>query len=124
MPTDLSLPTDFTPCRPRELTNLNIPGYNSDCLSVGLAYAGICLATYSRGCWAAARPSTRGTAEDDHGPRRAGSSRRSPATSGARQVAAEANGKSFTEVSKLFESEKFTTATKHIEDWMTANCGG
>jgi hypothetical protein len=27
-------------------------------------------------------------------------------------------------VGELFNSEKFTTATNHIEAWTTANCGG
>jgi len=39
-------------------------------------------------------------------------------------VAQAANGKSFADVTALIDSEKFTTATKHIEDWVTANCGG
>jgi hypothetical protein len=40
------------------------------------------------------------------------------------EVAQEANGKSLIDVSTLLDSDKYTTATKHIEDWMTANCGG
>lgn len=122
VPTDLSLPTDFT--LPTELTNLNVPGYNSACLSVGLAYAGILFATYPAalgGSQAFDSTELQKTISDLAGqvpPEIAGDI----ATLG--QIAVEANGKSLTEVSKLFESDEFTTATKHIEDWTTANCGG
>ena len=31
---------------------------------------------------------------------------------------------SLTEVSTLLESDKYTTADKHLSDWLDANCNG
>ena len=136
--TDLSIPTEL-PTDLSELTSLlselptylsipsdlgDIPGYNPACLTVSLAYASIFLATY---------PALLGGSDtfDASELQKAISdlSGQVPPEIAAdiqalTEVAAEANGKTLTEVGQLFESEKFTTATDHIEAWTTANCGG
>ena len=118
LPSDLSIPS--------ELTDLSIPsnlGLDSPCLTVALAYASVGLALL---------PALGGTGNFD------ATQLQSAVTSLAEEVpselagdvqalaevAQEANGKSLVEVSELLDSEKYTTATKHIEDWTTANCGG
>jgi len=129
LPTDISLPSDFPtdisiPSELSDLGNLNIPGYNPACLTVSLAYASIFLATY---------PALLGGSEVfDAGDLQKAindlSAQVPPEIAGdiqaLNEVAAEANGKTLTEVGELFNSEKFTTATNHIEAWTTANCGG
>ena len=119
LPTDLSLPSDLS-----DLTNLDIPGYNGACLSVGLAYAAILIATY---------PTILGGSESFDATELEGAIKQlsgqvPPEIAGdiemLSQIAAQANGKSLTEVGKLFESDEFTAATKHVEDWTTANCHG
>jgi hypothetical protein len=129
LPTDISLPSDFPtdisiPSDLSDLGNLNIPGYNPACLTVSLAYASIFLATY---------PALLGGSEAfDAGDLQKAindlSAQVPPEIAGdiqaLNEVAAEANGKTLTEVGELFNSEKFTTATNHIEAWTTANCGG
>jgi len=136
LPTDLSdltadlsalqslLPSDLA--IPSELTDLSIPsnlGLDSPCLTVALAYASVGLALL---------PALGGTGNFD------ATQLQSAVTSLAEEVpselagdvqalaevAQEANGKSFTDVIALTESEKYTTATKHIEDWTSTNCGG
>jgi len=136
LPTDLSdltadlsalqslLPSDLA--IPSELTDLSIPsnlGLDSPCLTVALAYASVGLALL---------PALGGTGNFD------ATQLQSAVTSLAEEVpselagdvqalaevAQEANGKSFTDVIALTESEKYTTATKHIEDWVSTNCGG
>jgi len=118
LPSDLSIPS--------ELTDLSIPsnlGLDSPCLTVALAYASVGLALL---------PALGGTGNFD------ATQLQSAVTSLAEEVpselagdvqalaevAQEANGKSFTDVIALTESEKYTTATKHIEDWTSTNCGG
>ena len=129
LPTDISLPSDFPtdlsiPSDLGDLGDLNIPGYNPECLTVSLAYASIFLATY---------PALLGGSDafDTADLQKAidGLSGQVPAeiagdVQALNEVATEANGKTLTEVGELFNSEKFTTATNHIEAWMTANCGG
>ena len=118
LPSDLSIPS--------ELTDLSIPsnlGLDSPCLTVALAYASVGLALL---------PALGGTGNFD------ATQLQSAVTSLAEEVpselagdvqalaevAQEANGKSFTDVIALTESEKYTTATKHIEDWTSTNWGG
>ena len=118
LPSDLSIPS--------ELTDLSIPsnlGLDSPCLTVVLAFGSVNLALL---------PALGGTGNFD------ATQLQSAVTSLAEEVpselagdvqalaevAQEANGKSFTDVIALTESEKYTTATKHIEDWTSTNCGG
>ncbi len=118
LPSDLSIPS--------ELTDLSIPsnlGLDSPCLTVALAYASVGLALL---------PALGGTGNFD------ATQLQSAVTSLAEEVpselagdvqalaevAQEANGKSLIDVSTLLDSDKYTTATKHIEDWVSANCGG
>lgn len=118
LPSDLSIPS--------ELTDLSIPsnlGLDSPCLTVALAYASVGLALL---------PALGGTGNFD------ATQLQSAVTSLAEEVpselagdvqalaevAQEANGKSLIDVSTLLDSDKYTTATKHIEDWLSANCGG
>ena len=129
LPTDLSLPSDFPtditiPSDLSDLGDLNIPGYNPECLTVSLAYASIFLATYPAllgGSDAFDAAELQKAINDLSG--------QVPAeiagdVQALNEVATEAKGKTLTEVGELFNSEKFTTATNHIEAWMTANCGG
>jgi hypothetical protein len=116
IPTDLSIPSD--------LGNLDIPGYSPECLTVSLAYASIFLATYPAllGGSDAFDASELQKAIDDL------SGQVPPEIAGDIQalseVAAEANGKTLTEVGELFDGDKFKTATANIEAWTNANCGG
>jgi hypothetical protein len=136
LPTDLSdltadlsalqslLPSDLA--IPSELTDLSIPsnlGLDSPCLTVALAYASVGLALL---------PALGGTGNFD------ATQLQSAVTSLAEEVpselagdvqalaevAQEADGKSLIDVSTLLDSDKYTTATKHIEDWVSTNCGG
>ena len=121
LPSDLSIPSDLG--LPSDLSIPSNLGLDSPCLTVALAYASVGLALL---------PALGGTGTFD------ATQLQSAITSLAAEVppelagdvqalaevAQEANGKSFTDVIALTESEKFTTATKHIEDWTTANCGG
>lgn len=124
-PTDFTLPTDFTiPSDLADLTNLNIPGYNGACLSVASAYASISLAllptlfggtdAFNAGDLQATLNSLAGQVP----PELAGD------IQALGEVAAEASGKSLSDASALFESDKFTTASNNIDAWLTANCGG
>ena len=129
MPTDISLPSDFPtditiPSDLGDLGDINIPGYNPECLTVSLAYASIFLATYPAllgGSDAFDASELQKAINDLSGQVPAEIAGDIQALS---EVAAEANGKTLTEVGELFNSEKFTTATDHIEAWTTANCGG
>jgi hypothetical protein len=116
------LPTDLGDLG--DLTNLNIPGYDSACLSVPFAYASIGLSTLgaltggdgdfdSAGLTkavsefaAAAPPELAGTAQ------------------ALTELAAEADGKTNAEAIGLLDGEVYTQASKDIEAWMTTNCGG
>jgi hypothetical protein len=126
LPTDLSLPSDFPSdlSIPSDLGDLNIPGYNPECLTVSLAYASIFLATYPAllggdGSFDASElQKAIGDLSGQVPPEIAGD------IQALSEVAAEANGKTLTEVGQLFESDKFTTATDNIEAWTNANCGG
>jgi hypothetical protein len=122
LPSDLTIPTDFS--IPSELTDLNIPGYNSACLSVYSAYASISLAllpallggngSFDAGSLQSALSSIGGNVPPEL----------APDIQELSDVAAAANGKSLSDASQLFEDPKFTAAQQHIEDWTTANCGG
>ena len=118
LPSDLSIPSD--------LTDLSIPsnlGLDSPCLTVALTYASVGLALL---------PALGGTGNFD------ATQLQSAVTSLGKEVpselagdvqalaeiAQEANGKSLIDVSTLLDSDKYTTATKHIEDWVSTNCGG
>jgi hypothetical protein len=122
LPTDLSLPSDLS--IPSDLGDLNIPGYNPECVTVALAYGSILLATYPAllgGDGAFDATQLQKAISDLSGqvpPEIAGD------IQALGEVAAEANGKTLTEVGQLFESDKFTTATDNIEAWTNANCGG
>lgn len=121
LPSDLSIPSDLG--LPSDLSIPSNLGLDSPCLTVALAYASVGLALL---------PALGGTGTFD------ATQLQSAITSLAAEVppelagdvqalaevAQEANGKSLVEVSELLDSEKYTTATKHIEDWTTANCGG
>src|SRR6478735_5934439 len=122
-PTDLTFPTDFTvPTEFSDLTNLSIPGYNSDCLSVASAYASISLALlpalfggteqFNAGDLQNSLDSLTGQVPDEL----------APDIQALAEVATEAGGKSLTDAAGLFESEKFTTAQNNIDQWLTANC--
>jgi hypothetical protein len=128
LPTDLSLPSDLSDLSdlsiPSDLGDLNIPGYNPACVTVALAYGSILLATY---------PALLGGdgAFDATGLQKAISDlsgQAPPEIAGDIQalgeVASEANGKTLTEVSELFDGDKFKTASDHIEAWTNTNCGG
>jgi hypothetical protein len=125
LPTDLSLPSDLSDLSiPSDLGDLNIPGYNPACITVALASGSILLATYPAllgGDGAFDATELQKAISDLSGPV-------PPEIAGDIQalgeVAAEANGKTLTEVSQLFDGDKFKTATDHIEAWITANCGG
>ena len=118
LPSDLSIPSD--------LSDLSIPsnlGLDSPCLTVALAYASVGLALLpalgGTGAFDATQlQSAITTLATDVPPELAGD------VQALAEVAQEANGKSLIDVSTLLDSDKYTTATKHIEDWMTANCGG
>ena len=118
LPSDLSIPS--------ELTDLSIPsnlGLDSPCLTVVLAFGSVNLALL---------PALGGTGNFD------ATQLQSAVTSLAEEVpselagdvqalaevAQEANGKSLIDVSTLLDSDKYTTATKHIGDWVSTNCGG
>ena len=125
LPTDLSLPSDLSDLSiPSDLGDLNIPGYNPACVTVALAYGSILLATY---------PALLGGdgAFDATGLQKAISDlsgQAPPEIAGDIQalgeVASEANGKTLTEVSELFDGDKFKTVSDHIEAWTNTNCGG
>ncbi len=125
LPTDLSLPSELSDLSiPSDLGNLNIPGYSGECLTVGLAYTSILLATYPAlfgGDGAFDSTELQKAISDLSGqvpPEIAGD------IQALGEVAAEANGKTLSEVSDLFDSDKFKTASDHIEAWTTTNCGG
>ncbi len=125
IPTDLSIPTDFSiPSELSELTDLSIPGYSSECLSVASAYANISLALL---------PALFGGTEGFN----AGDLNKSlselsanvpPELAGDIKVltdaATAANGKSLSEASQIFGSDEFSTAQSNIDAWLSANCGG
>lgn len=120
VPTDLSLPSDLT--FPTELTDLtNIPGYNSDCLSVSFAYLGIGLAAFGtlggQGTYDAAELKKSLDELTASVPPEIAAD-----VQALNEVAADANGKSLAEAGQLFESEKFTTASDNISKWLDANC--
>ncbi len=122
VPTDLSLPSDLT--FPTELSDLtDIPGYNSDCLSVSFAYLGIGLAAFGtlggQGTYDAADLKKSLDELTASVPAEIAAD-----VQALNEVAAEANGKSLAEAGQLFESEKFTTASDNISKWLDANCGG
>jgi hypothetical protein len=122
LPTDLSLPSDLS--IPSDLGDLNIPGYNPECVTVALAYGSILLATYPAllgGDGAFDATQLQKAISDLSGqvpPEIAGD------IQALGEVAAEANGKTLTEVGQLFDSDKFKTASDHIEAWTNTNCGG
>lgn len=118
LPTD-SLPTDFG-----DLTNLNIPGYNSACLSVASAYASISFALLpallggSENFNAGDLENTVNSLSGNVPPELA------PDIQALGEIAAEANGKSLTDVSALLEGDKYKTADQHLSEWLDANCNG
>jgi len=121
LPSDLSVPSDLG--LPSDLSIPSDLGLNSPCLTVALAYASVGLALLpalgGSGTFDATQlQSAITTLAADVPAELAGD------VQALADVAQEANGKSFTDVVALVDSEKYTTATKHIEDWMTANCGG
>jgi hypothetical protein len=125
LPTDLSLPSDLSDLSiPSDLGDLNIPGYNPECVTVALAYGSILLATYPAllgGDGAFDATQLQKAISDLSGqvpPEIAGD------IQALGEVAAEANGKTLTEVGQLFDSDKFKTASDHIEAWTNTNCGG
>jgi hypothetical protein len=125
LPTDLLLPSDLSDLSiPSDLGDLNIPGYNPACVTVALAYGSILLATYPAllgGDSAFDATELQKAISDLSGqvpPEIAGD------IQALGEVAAEANGKTLSEVSDLFDSDKFKTASDHIEAWTTTNCGG
>lgn len=119
--TELSVPTDLS--LPTELTDLSIPDYNSDCLTVAFAYAGIGLAAFGsyggQGDFDAAELQKQIDELTGSVPAEI-----APDVQALGEVAAEANGKSLVEAGQLFESEKWTTASDNISKWLDANCGG
>lgn len=119
LPSDLSFPSDLS-----ELTDLSIPGYNSDCLSVAGAYASISLALL---------PALFGGSEEfDAGDLESSLSSLAEGVPPELQsdiqtlsdLASQANGKSLTEAGALLDSDAWTTAQNNIDAWITANCGG
>jgi hypothetical protein len=125
LPTDLSLPSDLSDLSiPSDLGDLNIPGYNPACVTVALTYGSILLATYPAlvgGDGAFDATGLQKAISDLSGqvpPEIAGD------VQALGEVAAEASGKTLTEVGALFDSDKFKTASDHIEAWTTTNCGG
>ena len=128
LPTDLTLPTDFTvPSDLSQLTNLtglDIPGLKPGCLEVASAYASISLALL---------PALFGGTDGFN----AGDLEKSlselssnvpeelaPDIKTLTDIATQANGKSLTDASQLFNTEQFTTAQNNIDKWLTANCNG
>jgi len=118
LPSDLSIPS--------ELTDLSIPsnlGLDSSCLTVALAYASVGLALLpalgGTGTFDAKQLQSAVTSLSSEVP-----SELSGDVQALAEVAQEANGKSLIDVSTLLDSDKYTTATKHIEDWVSTNCGG
>ena len=118
LPSDLSIPS--------ELTDLSIPsnlGLDSSCLTVALAYASVGLALLpalgGTGTFDATQLQSAVTSLSSEVP-----SELSGDVQALAEVAQEANGKSLIDVSTLLDSDKYTTATKHIEDWVSTNCGG
>jgi hypothetical protein len=120
LPTDASLPGDFP-------TDISIPSdfrRAADCLTVGLAYASITVATLPA--------QLGGSGTFDSGELQKAIDDLSGSVppeiaediQALNEVAAEANGKSLAEVGELVNGEKFTTATDHIQAWTTAHCGG
>ncbi len=122
LPTDLSLPSDLSDLSIP--SDLNIPGYSGECLTVGLAYTSILLATYPAllgGNGAFDSTELQKAISDLSGQVPDAIALDIQALG---EVAAEANGKSLSEVSELFDSDKFKNATDHIEAWTNTNCGG
>ncbi len=121
MPSDLSIPSDLG--IPSDLSIPSDLGLDSPCLTVALAYASVGLALLpalgGSGTFDATQLQSAVTTLAAGVPADLAGDVQALA-----EVAQEANGKSFTDVVTLVDSEKYTTATKHIEDWMTANCGG
>lgn len=118
LPSDLSIPSD--------LSDLSIPsnlGLDSSCLTVALAYASVGLALLpalgGTGSFDATQLQSAVTSLASEVP-----SELSGDVQALAEVAQEANGKSLVDVSTLLDSDKYTTATKHIEDWVSTNCGG
>jgi len=121
LPSDLSIPSDLG--IPSDLSIPSNLGLDSPCLTVALAYASVGLALLpalgSTGTFDATQLQSAITSlAAEVPPELAGD------VQALAEVAQQANGKSFTDVIALVDSEKYTTATKHIEDWTTANCGG
>jgi len=121
LPSDLSIPSDLG--IPSDLSIPSDLGLNSPCLTVALAYASVGLALLpalgTTGTFDAAQLQSAVTTLAADVP-----SELAADVQALADVAQAANGKSLVEVSALLDSEKYTTATKHIEDWMTTNCGG
>ncbi len=131
LPTDLTVPTDFTvptdlslPSDLSELTNLSIPGYSGECLSVSSAYAGVTLAmipvffggteSFNAGDLQKTLDSLSGNVPAEI----------APDLQAIADLAAQSNGKSMTDAAALLQSDQFTTAQNHIEQWLTAHCNG
>ncbi len=132
IPTDLGdlssllqdLPTGALPSDLSDLTNLNIPGYDSACLSVASAYASIALALLPAlfgGTDNFDATDLQNTVNSLSGnvPEEL-----APDIQALGEIAADASGKTLSEASQLFEDPKFTNAQDHIDAWLNANCNG
>lgn len=122
LPTDLSLPSDLSELT--NLTKLDLPGLAPGCVEVASAYAQITMALL---------PALFGGTEGYNAGQLEGSlsqlsanvpAELAPDIKTLSDAAAEANGKSLDEASKLFDSDTFTTAQNNIDGWITANCNG
>ncbi len=121
VPTDLSFPTDLG-----DLSNLNIPGYDSSCISVSLAYLSVTLAPLAT--------LTGGSGQYDASDlknalaelRNSGDipPEIAPDIDKLAALADQAGSGSLSNAAQLFESQDFVTASDNISKWLDSNCGG
>lgn len=132
IPTDLGdlgsllegLPTDGLPTDLGDLGDLNIPGYNGACLTVSLGYANVGLATLGALTGGNAPFNAEGLTKAVTDFAAQVPPELAPAAESLSSLAAEAAGKSNTEVILLLDGDTYNQASKDIDAWLTANCGG
>jgi len=130
IPTDFTLPTDFTVPTDisglEDLTNLDIPGYSSECLSVSLAYLAVTFAPFATLAGGSSQYDAADLqkAFDDLKSQATIPPEIAPDIQALEEIAQQASGATLSDAGALFESEKFTTASNNISSWLDKNCGG
>lgn len=134
LPTDLSVPTELTDLSlPTELSDLsdlteltNIPGFDSGCISVSLAYLSITLAPLAAlgGGSGQYDVSDLKNALDQLHSEGSIPDEIAPDIETLAQLSEQLNGKSLAEAGEVFSSSEFTNASDNISKWLDANCGG